>query len=622
MQASTSQTEQRKLVRRGKYRFEQFTAIRRNLGLDFSPDGSEIAYITNTSGQFNIWRLPVSGGWPTQMTVFEEETVRTLGWSPNGEEIFFSADRHGDEFHQLYRLSIDGGWPEALTNKPKVQHHFHSECIAPDGRKLAYFCNDRAPTDMDVTIRELRSGETRTLLAGNAFYAFASWSPNGKHAVCLDVKSNTDQNIYLCDPQTGASKLLTPHEGEAVFFAGPWSPDNSGFYFVSDYGREFKGVAFYDLASKSYDWVETPKWDVEDGAISEDGRIFAWTTNEDGYSHLHLENRKTGKPLRKPKLPSGAVTNLKFSPDGRFLAFYHAGPNHVSDLYLLDLKSMKIRRLTHSMIGGIDEKDLVDPKVVHFSSFDGRKIPGFLYKPKGLMAGERVPAVLSIHGGPEAQERPVYSYAGFYQYLLDRGIGVFAPNIRGSLGFGKTYQKLIHRDFGGGDLKDMEAAAEYLRTLDWVDQSRVAVFGGSYGGFACLSCVTRLPEYWAAAVDIVGPSNLVTFVKSVPPHWRRFMKLWVGDPEEDREMLRQRSPITYVHQVKTPLLIIQGANDPRVVKAGSDQIVENLRSRGIPVEYMVFEDEGHGFTKRKNEIKAWRASAEFLVERLVGSEAK
>jgi dipeptidyl aminopeptidase/acylaminoacyl peptidase len=195
-------------------------------------------------------------------------------------------------------------------------------------------------------------------------------------------------------------------------------------------------------------------------------------------------------------------------------------------------------------------------------------------------------------------------------------IGVLATNIRGSTGYGKTYQKLIHRDFGGADLLDWEHAALYLRGLPWVDPARLGVFGGSYGGFATLSCVTRLPEYWAAAVDIVGPSNLITFARAVPPAWKRMMKQWVGDPDEDAEMLRERSPITYVDNVRAPLLVIQGANDPRVVKPESDQMVERLRELGRTVEYMVFDDEGHGFTKTANSLKALKASAEWLEKHL------
>jgi dipeptidyl aminopeptidase/acylaminoacyl peptidase len=244
-------------------------------------------------------------------------------------------------------------------------------------------------------------------------------------------------------------------------------------------------------------------------------------------------------------------------------------------------------------------------------------VPAWLYKPRELNG--RVPVVLSVHGGPEAQERPDYSYVAYmYQYWLSRGIGVLATNIRGSTGYGKSYQKLIRRDWGGGDLKDMEHAVKYLHSLDWVDPQNIGFFGGSYGGYACLSAVSRLPELFAVAVGWFGPSNLVTFARSVPPYWKSFIKDWVGDPDEDRDLLVERSPITYVDNVKTPLFVVQGALDPRVVQAESDQFVDKLRARGVPVRYDVYPDEGHGFTKRSNELKALKDSAEFLEQRLMG----
>lgn len=310
------------------------------------------------------------------------------------------------------------------------------------------------------------------------------------------------------------------------------------------------------------------------------------------------------------------IHGLDIDPTGRWLALFLNAATHPNELYIVDLAATQATRLTYSLIGGVREEDLVEPELVHFRAFDGRQIPAFLYRPRGLRPDERCPALLSIHGGPEAQERPEYIYAGLYQYLLSRGIAVLAPNIRGSTGYGKTYQKLIHRNFGGDDLKDIEHAARFLQSLPWVDSDRLGVFGGSYGGFATLSAVTRLPDYWAAAVDIVGPSNLITFVQSVPPTWRRLMADLVGDAEADRALLIARSPITYVDNIRAPLLIIQGANDPRVVKAESDQMVERLKAQGKVVDYLVFADEGHGFTKRSNQLKAWRATAEFLLHHL------
>jgi dipeptidyl aminopeptidase/acylaminoacyl peptidase len=269
------------------------------------------------------------------------------------------------------------------------------------------------------------------------------------------------------------------------------------------------------------------------------------------------------------------------------------------------------------MLGGIDERDMVVPKLIRYPTFDGRKIPAWLYKPKGISVSQKVPVILSIHGGPEAQELPLYLYTGLYQYWLSRGIGVVAPNIRGSTGYGKTYQKLIHHDWGGDELKDIEAAVKYLHTLAWVDPQRIGIFGASFGGFAVLSAISRLPHYWAAAADLEGPSNLTTLIKTGPPHWRQIDEMAIGNPDTEPDFLLSRSPITYLHHIETPLFIFQGTQDPRVPKAESDQVVEQLRARGADVRYVVHDDEGHGFTKRENELKIWRDTSEFLMSHLL-----
>lgn len=602
--------------KREGYRFEQFAAVRRTFGLTFSPDGSEVAYITNTSGQFNVWKQSSRGGWPWQLTTFEDNAVRALVWTPN-EELLLLADRQGNEMHQIHRLPAAGGYPEALTQAPNVQHNFSKSSLSKNGRMLAYACNERDPKDMDLKLLDLASGEQTLLLGGEATYFPAGWSPDGRTLLAVKVNSNTDQDIFLVEVKTKKATLLTPHQGPTVHYPVGWAADGSGFFLISDAGREFKGLAFYDLAKKGFEWVETPEWDVEDFDQSHDGARQAWVVDEDGYSRLYVKD-SGGKQTTLPPLPAGVISDLCFSPDGKTLGFCLNHPAHTSDVYLLELAKKALNRLTHSMLGGVPTSAMVEPELVNFTSFDGLQIPAFLYKPNGASAKHPVPAVLSIHGGPEAQERPTYAYAGYYQYLLSMGIAILAPNIRGSTGYGKTYQRLIYRDFGGDDLKDFDAAAQYLRSLDWVDNERLGVFGGSYGGFATLSCATRLPQYWAAAVDIVGPANLVTFAKAVPPFWKRFMKEWVGDPNEDFQFLMERSPITYVDQLRCPLLIIQGANDPRVVKAESDQMVERLRHLGREVEYMVFEDEGHGFTKRTNSLIAWKAAADFFEKHLLG----
>ena len=598
---------------------EQFMAYRRfSAGLAFTPDGEHVLFVSNLSGQFNLWCVPAEGGWPDQLSAFTDDTVRLMGVSSRDGTVAFCADHDGDEFHQIYLLEPGGGWPEKITDAPDVQHYVGGDCFSPDGTKLAFAANARTPTDMEVWIRDLDTGEIQSLF-GEGKYSFpAGWSPDGTKLVALDFRNNSDSTLHLIDLESGEAPEVTPHEEDGLYLPGPWAADGSGFYLLSDEGREFRGLAFYDVNTGSWDWVETPEADIEEVGISRDGRVLAWLVNENGWDMLKVRELQTGRDLPDPDLPRGARPHLTgFQPpvavsaDGARVAVILSGPRRPGEVWVVDTESGESHAVTESRIGGLREEDLVDVDLISYPSFDGRQIPAWLYRPE---AEGKVPVVLAIHGGPEAQERALYN--PLYQYLLSRGIAVMATNIRGSTGYGKSYQRLIQRDWGGGDLKDWDHAVRWLHEQDWVDPDRIGVWGGSYGGFAVLTCVTRLPDYWAAAVDIFGPSNLISFAKAVPPTWRRMMKRFVGDPEEDADLLRERSPMTYIENATTPMLVIQGAKDPRVVQAESDQLVDKLRSLGREVEYIVFDDEGHGFTKRQNELKAHGASAAWLKRHL------
>lgn len=595
--------------------FEQFFAYRRFLPVaQLTPDGERVLFVSNISGQFNLWAVDLDGGWPEQLTTFLDHTVRGVAVREDGT-ILFNADRDGDEFHQLYRIGADGGWPEQLTDAPQVQHEITGGAWSPDGKSFAFAGNLRRPTDGEVFI--WREGDDEPCyLFGEGKYAFAmSFSPDGSKLLALDARSNTDFSVWIVDVESGEATEATPHEGQVKFLPGPWARDGSGFYVLTDEGREYTGLAFHTIATGEREWVAAPDHDVEDVAGSADGRVLAWLENVDGWAELHVRDVERGVDLPAPKLPKGAVSvlgsGLSLSHDGSRLAIVWDEPTRPAEVFVADTETGDALPVTESRAAGLSALDLRRPELVTYPSFDGREIPAWLYRPDGDGPS---PFALLVHGGPEAQERPIFR--PYVQYLLSRGIGVLATNIRGSTGYGKTYQKLIHHDWGGGDLEDWRHAAEWLKAQPFVDGDRLAVFGGSYGGFATLTCVTRLPEYWRAAVDIVGPSNLVTFVRAVPPQWLRFMAEWVGDPEKEEEFLRERSPITYVDQVRAALMVIQGAKDPRVVKTESDQMVERLRELGREVEYVVFDDEGHGFTRYANEVRAYRLTCEWLESRL------
>jgi len=603
-------------VKRGPRPLDRYLAVRRYLACTAAPHADEVAYVTDVSGQWNVWRAAMDAmAHPVQRTFFEEQVARTIAWCPSRDAMVVAADRHGDENFTLYLCEGRDGWPTPIANGDAngTKHLITAHAWSPDGRALAYAANDRSAADFDVCVRDMASGEVRRLLADGRYYTVARWTPDGRHLLLLDPKSNDDIRVRLLDVASGDVRDLTPWDGKCVTDVQGVAADGRRALVVTNRDREYLGLAWLSLGDGALEWIETPDHDVDAAALSHDGTRLAFQLNIDGASRLAVRELASGRELDVPDVPLGVIEDLQFSRDGRSLVLRVNAAVRPDGPYSLDLAAGTLRRLRVDMAAGVPG-DLVAPESVHFESSDGRGLQAWVFRPPGAGPDARVPAVLSIHGGPEAQERPIYH--PLYQFLLHRGIAVLAPNIRGSTGYGASFQRLIHRDWGGGDLRDLAACAQWLRAQDWVDGERLAVHGGSYGGFAALSCATRLPEYWAGAVSVVGPSNLVTFVKSVPPSWQRFMKEWVGDPRADHDLLMRRSPITYVDRVRAPMLVLQGANDPRVVKAESDQMVARLEARGVPVEYHVFEDEGHGFTKKRNQVRAWGLIADFLVRQL------
>lgn len=584
----------------------------------FSPDGTLLAVINNRSGQYNIWIQPLDGGEQRQLTFYTDNAVRDLAWSPDGRQILYTADFQGNEKHQLFLMPAGGGAAEALTDDPEVQYFLGDGPWSPNGELIAYAGNDREPAAQDVIVREAPTGELDRPVADGHINFAGSWSPDNRYLLVADGRSNLEILLKLLDVQTSEIEELSDANDLANDRPASWASDGSGFWLITDRDSEHDWLGFFDLGTREVTPVAQPDWSIETATVSKDGKWLVWSVNEGGYSRVHALNRETNEQKELTELPGGTLPpfggGLCLSPDNTNLVVTMVRPTQPNELYVVDLETGETRQLTDSRKKKIETSLLIEPELVEFEAFDGRTIPALLFKPTG--AGP-FPAVLSIHGGPEAQERPSYAYRGLYQFLVSRGIAVLAPNIRGSSGYGKSYQKLIHGDLGGDDVKDFEACAQYLQSLPWVRSDRIGVYGGSYGGFAVLTCVSRLPNYWAAAVDIVGPSNLVTLVQSFPPTWRDIAKGTFGDPDTEGEDMLRRSPITYVDQITAPLYVIQGANDPRVVQAESDIIVEKLRARGVDVKYDVYADEGHGFTKVENDIKAMRDSGQFFVDHLL-----
>jgi dipeptidyl aminopeptidase/acylaminoacyl peptidase len=416
--------------------------------------------------------------------------------------------------------------------------------------------------------------------------------------------------------ETLEPRHLTPHEGDARFSMATFVADGRSLYLLSDRGRDHLGLATLDLASLELRFFVTDDWDVENLALSRDGSTLAYCLNVEGYSELHLR-RSDGEELPRPATPRGVIAGLTWSPDGARIAYGFSGSRDNPNCWLLDLDSGESRQLTRASDAGIPHDTLVEPEIVHFESFDARQIPALWYAPQGVDGP--APVVVDIHGGPEGQARPVFNPVR--QYLLERGYAVLAPNVRGSTGYGREYAHLDDVRRRMDSVADIRAAVEWLVASGRADPRRIACMGGSYGGFMVLSCVTTYPDLWAAGVDIVGIGNWITMLRNTSAWRRKHRMAEYGDPEVDGEFLREISPINHIDRVTAPLMVIHGANDPRVPVSEAEQIVASLKAREQPVTYLRFEDEGHGVVKLENRVHAYPAIAEFLDRYLLRTAA-
>ncbi len=572
--------------------------------LGFSPDGAFVYHISNAEGQQDLWRVRADGSDDRRLTDLGERVARWFVLAPDGS-LILAADRFGDEDHQLYRLEPDGTM-EDLVVREGVQHHLRARSLSRDGRYLAYSANLRDRANVEVVVRDLASGEERVVLGGDAWHVVGDWSPDARFVLASRVQDNTDQDLVLVDVRSGETTELTPHAGDQKNVPVGFDARGEAIHFLTDRGGEFLWLARMDLRTRDVTPVAAEEWDVDAARLDRAATTLVWRVNEDGGSRFAGRDERTGRALAMPALPRGYANDFALSADGSRLVVQWSSSSEPWQLRLWERGAW--RTMLRASVGwtgtfASDESLRV--------SGPGGTIPAMLLRPR---ASRRVPIAFHVHGGPEGQEHPMY--VAIRQYLRARGVAVLVPNIHGSTGYGSSWQRAIHLDWGGVDLTDLEALATWARAQDWVDPERIAIYGGSYGGFATLSAITRLPEYWRVAAEASGPSDLVTLVKQNSPSWQRFLRRWVGDPDRDAERLRARSPLTHAANVRCPLLIIQGASDPRVPKGESDQMTQRLRELGKDITYVEQANTGHGWTTRGAYREAYGMIAAFLLRHL------
>lgn len=587
-----------------------------------SPDGRMLAYVSNAGGRPQPWLLPLSGAQPSGKQAAELTVpgmVSWCTWRPDGSRLVIQTDLTGAEDFRLAELDPATGALDWIGAQEGVRYELSTpydrgtEPYSPDGRLLAYASNARDVEVFDVYVRDLAAGTDRMVLRGDDRYFPVSFSPDAGQLLVVRLHQNTEYDLWLVDLGTGDVRELTPHNGPAKFLPVGWAADGRTLYLTGTAGRDRLGLAALALESNELAWLETPEHDVEGGAVSPDGRLIAWGVNEDGYTRLHWRNLVTGEYGAPTNLPAGlAIVDfglagfaIRFTADGRYLLVQLGRPNAASELYLVEVPGGTAHQLTRC--GERLPADLVDATVVRYPSTDGLTIAALLYRPTGADADHPAPVVLHIHGGPEVQAFPEYD--PLIQGLLANGIGVLAPNFRGSAGYGLRFQRSIYRDWGGGDLADFAASIRYVRELDWVAGDRLGVYGASYGGFASLCCLTRLPELWRVGVSVCGTSDLIGDARTVPPTWRRRVRDWIGDPDDpaDAASMVARSPLHHAQHLRAPLLLVHGENDTRVLPEESNKMYRKLAELGLPVKLISLPGVGHA-TGDRNESESTGAA--------------
>ncbi len=597
------------------YSVEDLYANVQYSGASWSPDGHKLLVTSNASGIYNAYTIPVTGGAPRALTASDSNSVYAVSYFPDDERILFTSDQGGNELNHLYVRNPDGTVRD-LTPGKELKAAFAG--WADDDRSFFITTNERDARHFDLY--ELTTDDyRRTVFYRNTDgLQLGPVSRDKRYIALVQPRTTADADIYLHDRQANTTKNITTHTGTVNNSPADFSPDGSRLLFVSDSGREFAALRSYDLATGATSTVYEQDWDVMGAGYSDGGKYLVVYVNEDSRAAARVLDATSLQPVSLPEMPDGLVRGISISPDDSSFAFYASDGSVPADLYAGTFAD-SVSRLTTALNPNIRSSDLVKPSVVRFSSYDSVEVPGVLYKPHQASPDAKAPALVMVHGGPGGQAQ--VGYRALTQALVNRGYVVFDINNRGSSGYGKTFYTMDDRKHGEADLADVVASKRMLIETGYVDSAKIGIIGGSYGGYMVLAVLTLQPDEFAVGVDMFGISNWSRTLINIPPWWDSFREalyMEMGDPATDSARLHRISPLFHADRIKAPLMVLQGANDPRVLQVESDDIVAAARANGVPVEYVVFPDEGHGFRKKENEIKGYTAVIAFLDRYLKG----
>ena len=588
-------------------------------GTTWSPDGQQIAFVSNISGRDNLWLVPFSSGWPTQLTISEQRQTQPT-WSPDASWIAYASDYDGNEQWDIFLVSPKTGEVVNLTTTKEISEQ--SPTWSPDSKQIAYLAKPKSAASYEVELMDVYSRHVRHITqdtpAGlsNLFPLFAH---DGKSIAHTQVRADAkDSNIFLFDLATGKSRNLTPHDGDHLSLATDLSPDGKTALITSDAHNGYWNVGLLDIATGAIDWLTSDKSETRSGTFSPDGRSLCWISNVDGQTVIYSYDRASKQTLALP-LKNGVNTlagNLRpYSQDGSKLLFYHQGGDAPTDAWTFDFASRQSQQVTHALIGGLRTADLVQPYLVHYPSRDGKfTISAFVYVPNNITPNGKFPAIVSIHGGPASQA--VDGFDPLVQYLVNQGYLVIAPNYRGSSGYGKEFMYANGRDLGGSDLNDVLDAAECIKKSPFVDPKKLVVMGASYGGYLTMMALTKAPDLWAAGVAIVPFVNWTTELANADPNIRQTDISIMGDPVENKALYADRSPINFIDRIKAPLLLMAGGNDARCPATEAQQVAAAIKKNGGFVQLKIYENEGHSFSRIETVKDAYQRVSDFLKVRV------
>jgi dipeptidyl aminopeptidase/acylaminoacyl peptidase len=596
----------------------RYTEMRAAVFTGWHPKLREMIVATRFGNVTQAHRVKSPGGARTQLTFYPDRVSGGRFDPRTGDTFVFAKDSGGNEFYQIYRYDFSDGKSTLLTDGKSRNTGAR---WSNGGQWLAYGSTRRTGNDVDVHVVDASDPKSDRLVAQNTGggWEVADWSPDDKQLLEAEGISINESYLWLVDVATGKATLLTPKGGKEKVAYGnaAFAKDGKGLYVTLDQGSEFQRLAYMDLASKKVDFLTPDTADVDELDLSPDGKTIAYVTNEKGVSVLRLLDAAARKELPGPKLPLGTISGVKWHKDGGIIGFTLETARANSDAYSYDVKTGKVERWTFSETGGLNAATFSEPELISWKSFDGREVTGFLYKPAAKFTGKR-PVLIEIHGGPEGQSRP--DFIGVWNYLLNEmGVALVLPNIRGSTGYGKTYSKLDNGELREGAYKDIGALLDWIKTRPDLDSDRIMVGGGSYGGHMTLAVSYLYSDRIRCSVDVVGPSNFVTFLQNTSGYRQDLRRVEYGDERDPkmRAFLERTAPLTNADKIRKPLFVVQGYNDPRVPRTESEQMVQKIRSVGTPVWYLMAKDEGHGFAKKSNRDYQFYATIQFMKQYLL-----